>query len=331
VSSAFIPPPFITYSFSSFYQHHQFLTPLFIPSKNKTFHLRIFTNKNKNKTNKVVAEFYLLFFLFFYEPNLTIQSIRKMEQQMNQILSWDNPAPIIARKDKQLRTFCPIVLFHEHTYKNNNSEKCVKIHTGDEHHGEFIRSWKKRVDEMLQMNSRYWMIVAENSKYEKRLSLCGREDHLPQTAISIANSIYSHPLSHPQDPMDLTMKPKRRRGNLPKAVTALLKDWLAKHKKHPYPTEEEKLLLSRETKLSLQQISNWFINARRRHLPHLLESELSMNNQPAPELDIFPYEAAESADDNRMRCSGRISNKTGGVKKPKAFSMQHKRKAVSAL
>jgi len=256
-------------------------------------------------------------------------------EQMNQILSWNNPAPIIQRKDK-LRTFCPIVLFHEHTYKNGNSvEECVKIHTGDEHHGEFIRSWKKRVDAMLQMNSRDWMIIAENSKYEKRL-LCGREDHMPQSAI-LANSIYSHnPLSHhphSQDQIDLTIKPKRRRGNLPKAVTALLKDWLAKHKKHPYPTEEEKLLLSKETKLSLQQISNWFINARRRHLPHLLENEHSMNNQPAPELDIYPYEATESAEDsdNRLRCSSRINNKTGGVKKPKPYNMQHKRKTVSAL
>jgi hypothetical protein len=206
-------------------------------------------------------------------------------------------------------------------------EKCVKIQTGDEHHGEFVRNWKKRVDEMLQINSRDWRIIAENSsnyyyytykkkffsfffsfsffknkyflEYEKRL-LCNRDDLTSQSAI-LANSIYSHhhhnPLHHPnsQDQIDLAMKPKRRRGNLPKAVTALLKEWLAKHKKHPYPTEEEKLLLAKETKLSLQQISNWFINARRRHLPHLLESDsLSMNNQ-SPELDIYPYEATESA------------------------------------
>jgi len=241
-----------------------------------------------------------------------------------QFLSWN---PMVQRKDK-LRTFCPIVLFHEHTYKNDNSvEKCVKIQTGDEHHGEFVRNWKKRVDEMLQINSRDWMIIAENSKYEKR-----------PPAIQLANTIYSHNphIHHPnsQDPMDLTMKPKRRRGNLPKAVTALLKDWLAKHKKHPYPTEEEKLLLAKETKLSLQQISNWFINARRRHLPHLLENDsLSMNNQSAPELDIYPYEATESAEnsDNRLRCSSRINSKSGGVKKPKTYNLQHKRKAVSAV
>jgi hypothetical protein len=76
---------------------------------------------------------------------------------------------------------------------------------------------------------------------------------------------------------NLTDKPnnnnKRRRGNLPKAVTAILRDWLSKHKKHPYPTEEEKAALAAETNLNLNQISNWFINARRRILQPMLEEE----------------------------------------------------------
>lgn len=66
---------------------------------------------------------------------------------------------------------------------------------------------------------------------------------------------------------------KRRRGNLPKAVTAILRDWLSKHKRHPYPTEEEKAKLAEETNLNLNQISNWFINARRRILQPMLEEE----------------------------------------------------------
>ncbi|ORX92945.1 homeobox domain of homeobox protein Pknox1, partial [Basidiobolus meristosporus CBS 931.73] len=59
---------------------------------------------------------------------------------------------------------------------------------------------------------------------------------------------------------------KKRRGNLPKHVTAILKSWLANHVKHPYPTEDEKIALAMETKLTMNQISNWFINARRRIL-----------------------------------------------------------------
>ncbi|ORZ17769.1 hypothetical protein BCR42DRAFT_239662 [Absidia repens] len=81
---------------------------------------------------------------------------------------------------------------------------------------------------------------------------------------------------------------KRRRGNLPKVVTAILRDWLSDHKKHPYPTEEEKGDLARCTGLTLNQISNWFINARRRILQPMLEQQ--EQHQEQEELDILPYE-----------------------------------------
>ncbi|KAI7899623.1 uncharacterized protein BX663DRAFT_545534 [Cokeromyces recurvatus] len=65
---------------------------------------------------------------------------------------------------------------------------------------------------------------------------------------------------------------RKRRGNLPKNVTAILKQWLIEHSRHPYPTEEEKRGLRLKTNLTLNQISNWFINARRRILPLILSS-----------------------------------------------------------
>jgi len=65
---------------------------------------------------------------------------------------------------------------------------------------------------------------------------------------------------------------KKRRGNLPKPATNLLKKWLFDHLYHPYPLEEEKAMLSSQTGLSLNQISNWFINARRRILQPMLDS-----------------------------------------------------------
>eukprot|EP01112_Ceratiomyxa_fruticulosa_P013025 TRINITY_DN363_c0_g1_i3.p1 TRINITY_DN363_c0_g1~~TRINITY_DN363_c0_g1_i3.p1 ORF type:complete len:256 (+),score=52.68 TRINITY_DN363_c0_g1_i3:277-1044(+) len=65
---------------------------------------------------------------------------------------------------------------------------------------------------------------------------------------------------------------KKRRGNLPKASTNTLKKWLYEHLYHPYPTEEEKKVLEAKTGMTLNQISNWFINARRRILQPMLES-----------------------------------------------------------
>ncbi|KAK9325780.1 homeobox KN domain-containing protein [Lipomyces orientalis] len=62
---------------------------------------------------------------------------------------------------------------------------------------------------------------------------------------------------------------KKRRGNLPKHVTDILRNWLNAHVQHPYPTEEEKTMFMQQTGLTMNQISNWFINARRRRLPAL--------------------------------------------------------------
>ncbi|KAK9315725.1 homeobox KN domain-containing protein [Lipomyces starkeyi] len=62
---------------------------------------------------------------------------------------------------------------------------------------------------------------------------------------------------------------KKRRGNLPKHVTDILRNWLNAHVQHPYPTEEEKTTFMQQTGLTMNQISNWFINARRRRLPTL--------------------------------------------------------------
>uniref|UniRef100_A0A9J2P6I8 Homeobox domain-containing protein n=1 Tax=Ascaris lumbricoides TaxID=6252 RepID=A0A9J2P6I8_ASCLU len=64
----------------------------------------------------------------------------------------------------------------------------------------------------------------------------------------------------------------RRKCLLPAKAVDTLKSWLFLHASHPYPSEEQKALLSKETGLQMVQINNWFINARRRILPSKLDA-----------------------------------------------------------
>ena len=48
---------------------------------------------------------------------------------------------------------------------------------------------------------------------------------------------------------------KRRRGNLPKPVTDILRAWFHDHLDHPYPSEEDKLMFMSRTGLSISQVS----------------------------------------------------------------------------
>lgn len=49
---------------------------------------------------------------------------------------------------------------------------------------------------------------------------------------------------------------KRRRGNLPKEVTDILRAWFHDHLDHPYPTEEDKQMFIARTGLSISQVKH---------------------------------------------------------------------------
>ena len=50
---------------------------------------------------------------------------------------------------------------------------------------------------------------------------------------------------------------------------------------HPYPSEEEKAMLCQQTNLTLNQINNWFTNARRRLLPKTAAAEAAQMGKPS--------------------------------------------------
>lgn len=64
----------------------------------------------------------------------------------------------------------------------------------------------------------------------------------------------------------------QKRGILPKQATHVMRSWLFQHIVHPYPTEEEKKVIAGQTNLTMLQVNNWFINARRRILQPMLDT-----------------------------------------------------------
>ncbi|KAI5960739.1 CUP9 [Candida pseudojiufengensis] len=79
----------------------------------------------------------------------------------------------------------------------------------------------------------------------------------------------------PQQPLKIIDQTRNRktRNNLPKEITYILLRWLNDHLNHPYPNSFEKNQLMLTTGLNQQQLSNWFINARRRKIKSLKEQK----------------------------------------------------------
>ncbi|KAF5286185.1 hypothetical protein FQA39_LY16355 [Lamprigera yunnana] len=74
---------------------------------------------------------------------------------------------------------------------------------------------------------------------------------------------------------------KQKRGVLPKHATSVMRSWLFQHLVHPYPTEDEKRHIAAQTNLTLLQVNNWFINARRRILQPMLDASAPNDSSAA--------------------------------------------------
>uniref|UniRef100_A0A7M4F730 Iroquois homeobox 4 n=1 Tax=Crocodylus porosus TaxID=8502 RepID=A0A7M4F730_CROPO len=109
---------------------------------------------------------------------------------------------------------------------------------------------------------------------------------------------YDHTLSQYQYDRYGTMDGGTRRKNATRETTSTLKAWLQEHRKNPYPTKGEKIMLAIITKMTLTQVSTWFANARRR-----LKKENKMTWPPRNKCseEKRPYEEEEeeeSQEDN---------------------------------
>uniref|UniRef100_A0A1B0EWI7 Homeobox domain-containing protein n=2 Tax=Lutzomyia longipalpis TaxID=7200 RepID=A0A1B0EWI7_LUTLO len=98
-----------------------------------------------------------------------------------------------------------------------------------------------------------------------------------------------------------------RRKNATRETTSTLKAWLNEHKKNPYPTKGEKIMLAIITKMTLTQVSTWFANARRR-----LKKENKMTWEPRNRVDD---DDANVDDDDRKSTDGKdlLDSKDSGT------------------
>lgn len=62
-------------------------------------------------------------------------------------------------------------------------------------------------------------------------------------------------------------------GHISAEARRILDNWMFEHRYYCYPSKLEKQQLSVATNLSIQRISNWFVNSRRRSLPKMIESD----------------------------------------------------------
>merc|ERR1712106_1048736 len=98
-------------------------------------------------------------------------------------------------------------------------------------------------------------------------------------------------------------KNSKKRGIFPKVATNILRAWLFQHLTHPYPSEDQKKQLAQDTGLSILQVNNWFINARRRIVQPMIDqsNRAGPSGYPSPSpspgnpmgyMDMDPHAAA---------------------------------------
>jgi hypothetical protein len=82
----------------------------------------------------------------------------------------------------------------------------------------------------------------------------------------------------------------------------MLKTWLFDHHSNPYPTEDEKKDMAERYNLTINQVNNWFINARRRLLQPLQKKATVSGKQPSADYtDMVANEAMK-------RCFASMAN-----------------------
>lgn len=101
-------------------------------------------------------------------------------------------------------------------------------------------------------------------------------------------------------------KALRKSSSLPGETVEYLKAWMMSpdHVAHPYPTEQEKFLIMEDTGIELKQLTNWFVNNRKRYWKPRVEARLQQHavaTVPTAHLVVSPSKSSEDYSQTALR------------------------------
>lgn len=115
----------------------------------------------------------------------------------------------------------------------------------------------------------------------------GEEEHLSQhRVLQQLHMMHQH-----------AWRPQR---GLPEQAVSVLRAWLFEHFLHPYPKDADKVLLAKQTGLTRNQVSNWFINARVRLWKPMVEE---MYQEESKDVNAPPSQRLNDTEDEQDELS----------------------------
>ncbi|XP_070051229.1 BEL1-like homeodomain protein 9 [Nicotiana tomentosiformis] len=130
-----------------------------------------------------------------------------------------------------------------------------------------FRCLKNAITDQLQYTGKSPNCESDNS-IPRAGNPAGKDIYFQRQAIHNAGFVDHQPVWRPQ------------RG-LPERAVIVLRAWLFDHFLHPYPTDSDKVMLAKQTGLSRNQVSNWFINARVRLWKPMVEEIHNLETRQA--------------------------------------------------
>ncbi|XP_061767291.1 homeobox protein Meis1 isoform X2 [Nerophis ophidion] len=119
-------------------------------------------------------------------------------------------------------------------------------------------------------------------------------DNSSEQGDGLDNSVASPSTGDDDDP-DKEKKRNKKRGIFPKVATNIMRAWLFQHLTHPYPSEEQKKQLAQDTGLTILQVNNWFINARRRIVQPMIDQSNRAGKSPLIDHSAPPPTVSQGA------------------------------------